>query len=212
MTTSAVRRHDPLSSFEQLQLGREIIRQEADVLGQLAQRLDSSFCRSVSLLSSCRGCVMVSGMGKAGLVGQKIAATLASTGTRSHFLHPAEAVHGDLGRVSPEDVVLILSRSGQTGEIVQLLPSLSQLRTPIIAMTSNPESQLARVASVVLDLGRFAEAGSVGLAPTTSTTAMLALGDALALVTSRINGLTADRFARFHPGEASAASWPRSGT
>jgi arabinose-5-phosphate isomerase len=138
-------------------------------------------------------------MGKAGLVGQKIMATLGSTGTRSHFLHPAEAVHGDLGRVHPDDVLLILSQSGQTEEIVRILPSLEELGVPIIAVTARADSALGRAAAVVLELGPLDEACPLGLAPTTSTTAMLALGDALALVTSRMRSFAREDFARSHP-------------
>ena len=200
MTTSAASSASPLPPFDPLDHGQEIIRQEADALLRLAKRLDHSFCACVDLISACRGSVIVSGMGKAGLIGQKIAATLASTGTRSQFLHPAEAVHGDLGRVAGDDVVLVLSHSGQTEEIVRLIPSLGEFRVPIIAITGNPHSQLGQAAWAVLDLGQIEEACSMGLAPSTSTTAMLALGDALALVISRLRGFTAAGFARFHPG------------
>jgi arabinose-5-phosphate isomerase len=139
-------------------------------------------------------------MGKAGLVGQKIMATLASTGTRAHCLHPAEAVHGDLGRVHRDDVVLMLSQSGETEEVVRLLPMLAEAKVPIIAITARSDSTLGRAATVVLELGPLEEAGSLGLAPSTSTTAMLALGDALALVASHMQGFRREDFARFHPG------------
>jgi arabinose-5-phosphate isomerase len=142
---------------------------------------------------------MVTGMGKAGLIGQKIMATLASTGTPSHCLHPAEAVHGDLGRVQRDDLVLALSQSGETEEVVRLLPSLSALGVPIIAVTGWANSTLGRAATVTIELGPLAEAGTLGLAPSTSTTAMLALGDALALVTSRMRNFDREDFARFHP-------------
>jgi arabinose-5-phosphate isomerase len=144
--------------------------------------------------------VIVSGMGKAGLVGQKTTATLASTGTRAHFLHPAEAIHGDLGRVHSDDVVLMLSQSGETEEIVRLLPSLAELGVPLIAITARATSRLGRAADVVLSLGTLREACTLGLAPSTSTTAMIAVGDALALVVSRMKGFAAEDFARFHPG------------
>jgi arabinose-5-phosphate isomerase len=139
-------------------------------------------------------------MGKAGLVGQKIMATLASTGTRSHCLHPAEAVHGDLGRVDRDDVMLLLSQSGETEEVVRLLPPLAELGVPILAITGRADSTLGRAATVALELGPLEEACSLGLAPSTSTTAMLALGDALALVTSRMRNFDREDFARFHPG------------
>jgi len=188
-----------LSPFEQLRLARDILLRESQSLAKLAQGLDGRFCQAVGLLYRCRGSVIVSGMGKAGLVGQKIMATLASTGTRSHCLHPAEAVHGDLGRVHPEDVMLILSQSGETEEVVRLLPSLAEFGVPIIAITAGDDSTLGRAATVTLELGVLEEACSLGLAPTTSTTAMLALGDALALVTSRMRNFAREDFARFHP-------------
>jgi arabinose-5-phosphate isomerase len=200
MSGQAVRAVDPLSRFEQLRLAREIVRTEAQALTALADALGDEFCHAAELVHACRGSAIVSGMGKAGLVGQKIAATLASTGTRSHFVHPAEAIHGDLGRMDRSDVVLLLSYSGQTDEVVRLLPAIGQLASPLIAVTGRPDSALAKAATVVLHLGAIREACPLGLAPTTSTTAMLALGDALALVVSRMKHFTADDFARFHPG------------
>lgn len=189
-----------LSRFEQLRFGREVIRQEGAALTALAGRLHDEFCDAIELLFACRGSVIVSGMGKAGLIGQKITATLASTGTNSHFLHPAEAIHGDLGRIHCNDLVLALSFSGETEEIVRLLPSLAEMETQLIAMTGNAESSLARSADVVLNLGPLREACPHGLAPSTSTTAMAALGDALALVVSRMRQFGPENFARFHPG------------
>jgi arabinose-5-phosphate isomerase len=191
---------DPISPFEQLRLGRDVVRTEGQTLLALAERLGEEFCHAVALLASTRGSVIVSGMGKAGLIGQKIAATFASTGTRSHFLHPSEAIHGDLGRVHADDVALILSFSGQTEEVVRILPSLRELGVAIIAVTGQPESPLGKQAVITLDLGSIREACPLGLAPTASTTAMLALGDALALVLSRARGFSSEDFARFHPG------------
>jgi arabinose-5-phosphate isomerase len=188
-----------LSAFEQLRYGREILAEEARALAEFARRLGPEFSEAVQLILGCRGCVIVTGIGKAGLVGQKIMATLASTGTPAHFLHPAEAVHGDLGRVQPEDLLLALSYSGETEEIVRLLPSFRQLGIPILAITSSRESTLARSARVVLALGPVREACPLGLAPSTSTTLMLALGDALALVVSRMKNFGREDFARFHP-------------
>jgi len=199
MSADPVRRSDTLSPFEQLRLGRQIIEQESRTLLEVARRLDDRFCRAVDYLYRCRGSVIVCGMGKAGLVGQKIMATLASTGTPSHSLHPAEAVHGDLGRVHADDVMLVLSQSGETEEITRLLPSLGEMGVPILAMTARADSTLGRAAAVVLELGPLEEACSLGLAPSTSTTAMLALGDALALVTSRRRNFGRDDFARSHP-------------
>jgi len=191
-----------LSRFEQLRYGRQVIRQEGEALMALASRLHEEFCDAVDLLWDCRGSVIVTGMGKAGLIGQKITATLASTGTRAHFLHPGEAVHGDLGRVQSQDVVLALSFSGETEEVTRLLPSLAQLQSPLITVTGRPDSTLARSANVAIDLGPLREACQFGLAPSTSTTAMLALGDALALVLSQMRGFAPADFARFHPGGA----------
>jgi arabinose-5-phosphate isomerase len=189
-----------LTPFEQLRYAREIIEIEARSLSQLAGRLTADFCAAIQCLFQCRGNVIVTGMGKAGLIGQKLAATLASTGTPSHFLHPAEAVHGDLGRIHRDDVVLMLSQSGETEEVVRLLPSLAELGVAILAVTARGTSTLGRAATVVLELGPLREACPLGLAPSTSTTAMLALGDALALVTSRLRHFGREDFARFHPG------------
>ena len=205
MSTDAVRRdgaspRDPLQRSEQLRYGQEIVRGEGHALLAVADRLGDEFCQAVALLYACPGSVIVTGMGKAGLVGQKIAATLASTGTRSHFLHAGEAVHGDLGRIHHDDALLVLSYSGETEEIARLLPSLGEFGSPVVAITGQPASQLGRAATVTLDLGPLQEACALGLAPSTSTTAMLALGDALALVLSRMRRFSPRDFARFHPG------------
>jgi arabinose-5-phosphate isomerase len=188
------------SPFAQLSWGREILTIEAETLRSLARQLDTDFCRAVRLIHDCRGSLIVTGMGKAGLIGQKIAATLASTGTRSHFLHPAEAIHGDLGRICHDDVLLLLSQSGETEEMTRLLPSLAQFGVEIIAITGQRTNTLGRAATVAVPIGSVREACALGLAPSTSTTAMLALGDALALVVSRMRGFQAEDFARFHPG------------
>lgn len=186
--------------LEQLQWARDIVRTEADALQRLAERLPDDFSAAVDLLCECRGAVIVTGMGKAGWIGQKLSASLASTGTRSHFLHPAEAFHGDLGRIGPDDLVLALSNSGETSEVLQLLPSFKSFGTPLIALTGNGRSTLARQADLLLDYGRTAEAGHLGLAPSTTTTVMLALGDALALVVSRAREFRDVDFAKYHPG------------
>ncbi len=183
-----------------LTLAREIIRDEAGALEQLASRLNHSFCRAAEAILHCRGCVIVTGMGKAGLVGQKIASTMASVGTPSHFVHPAEAVHGDLGRIRAADVVLGLSFSGATDEVVNLAHALSDRNVHVIAVTGKANSPLGLVADTTIDLGPIREAGNLGLAPTTSTTAMLAIGDALSLVVSQLRGFAPADFARFHPG------------
>jgi arabinose-5-phosphate isomerase len=191
---------EALSPFEQLRLGREVVRAEGRTLLALADRLGEEFCHAAALISQSRGSVILSGMGKAGLIGQKITATFASTGTRSHYLHPGEAIHGDLGRVHADDIVLMLSFSGKTEEVVRILPSLRGLGATIIAITGDTSSPLAEQAAITLDLGSINEACPLGLAPTASTAAMLAVGDALALVVSRTKGFSSEDFARFHPG------------
>lgn len=183
-----------------LPLARQIIEAEAATLTSLAGLLAEDFSRAVSLLLEAKGAVVVSGMGKAGHVGQKIAATLCSTGTRSYFLHPAEAIHGDLGRIHKEDIALVLSTSGETEEIVRLIPSFKTLGAALIAVTCQPESTLGRGATITLNLGPIQEACPLGLAPSATTAAMMALGDALALVVSQARGFSAADFARFHPG------------
>ncbi len=200
MSTDAAFVAGPLSPFEQINYARQIIQLEGQALEQLSKRLDTEFCRAVEELYHCPGSVIVTGIGKAGLIGQKIAATLSSTGTRSHFLHAGEAVHGDLGRIHRTDVVLVLSQSGETQEVVRLLPTLATFEIPIIAITGRRTSTLGRAAHVTIDLGSLKEACGHGLAPSTSTTAMLAMGDALALVTSRMRSFGREDFARFHPG------------
>jgi arabinose-5-phosphate isomerase len=200
MTPHTISIPGPLTPFEQLRYAREIIQLESQALAAMADRLDMEFCHAVDALYFCSGSVIVTGIGKAGLIGQKLAATLASTGTRSHFLHPAEAIHGDLGRIHRDDVVLTLSQSGETEEVVRLLPSLTELGSAIVAITARRSSTLGRAASVVIELGPLKEACALGLAPSTSTTAMLGVGDALALVTSRMRSFGRDDFARFHPG------------
>ena len=202
MSSNAALRINPLTPFEQLRYARDIITLEAQALDKLAHRLGPEFCDATRLLHECAGSVIVTGIGKAGLIGTKISATLASTGTRSIFLHPAEAVHGDLGRIRTDDVVLVLSQSGETEEVVRLLPSLARLEVPVIAVTGRASSALARAAHVVLSLGPLQEACPLGLAPSTSTTAMLALGDALALVAMRLRGFGHEDFARVHPAGA----------
>ncbi|MEM9353277.1 MAG: KpsF/GutQ family sugar-phosphate isomerase [Planctomycetota bacterium] len=199
-TARARRTPTPFSETEVINGGREVIRTEAEALLKLVERLDAEFYRGAHLLHDLAGSLIVTGMGKAGIVGQKLAATFASTGTRAHFMHPAEAFHGDLGRVHRGDIVLVLSHSGETGEVVQLLPALRRMGVPLMAITASPENTLGRVADVTISLGDLNEACSLGLAPSTSTTAMLAVGDALALVVSRLKGFEAEDFAKFHPG------------
>ncbi len=190
---------EPWSDFRRLREAREVVLAECRALEQVARRLDASFCRAVDCLLGCAGRVVVCGIGKAGLIGRKIAATLASTGTCAHFLHPAEAVHGDMGCVRRGDAVLVLSQSGETDEITRILPTLRRLGATIIALTGRAESQLARAADVTIELGPISEAGPLGLAPTASAAAMLAVGDALALVVSQMQGFGSEDFARLHP-------------
>ena len=186
--------------FERLRVATEVLLQESAALERLAKNIPLGFSDAVDLILECRGCVIVTGMGKAGWIGQKISASLASTGSRSHFVHPAEAMHGDLGRIAREDVVLALSNSGETQELLQILPSLKKLNVTLIAITGKSNSTLARDSDALIDYGRVTEACHLGLAPSTSTTIMLALGDALALVVSQSRQFQATDFAKYHPG------------
>jgi arabinose-5-phosphate isomerase len=183
-----------------LAFAREVLDLEARAIAGLAERIDERFLDAVRLVLRCKGRVVVTGMGKPGLIGQKISATLASTGTPSYALHPAEALHGDLGRVVKQDVLLVISNSGETDEIVQLLPLVKKLGAKIIAITGKRDSTLGRHCDVLLDIGPIEEACPLGLAPTTSTTAMLALGDALALAVQKERQWTPEEYAFYHPG------------
>ena len=185
---------------QRLALAREVLNIEADALRSMAQRLEDSFLAAVELVLACTGRVIVTGIGKSGHIGCKIAATLASTGTPSFFMHPAEAAHGDLGMVTTSDVILALSNSGESDEVIALLPALKRKGIPIIAMTGRPQSTLAREASVHLDAAVDKEACTLGLAPTTSTTAALALGDALAVTLLDARQFRPEDFALSHPG------------
>ncbi len=187
---------------ERLAQAAEVVRIEARTLLRLEEHLDESFSMAVDMVLACTGQIVVTGMGKAGLIGQKISATLASTGTPSFSLHPAEALHGDLGRVREQDVILALSKSGDTPELSALVSAATRYGTPTIAMTGRPESSLGRQASAVLNIGRVEEACPLKLAPTASTSAMLALGDALAMVVLSERGFEREDFARFHPAGA----------
>lgn len=185
---------------KRLARGTEILQQSAQSIQSLAESLDEEFLVAVDKLIAMRGCLIVCGIGKAGLIGKKLAATFSSTGTRAHFLHPSEAVHGDLGRIGPTDVVLILSNSGATEEIVRILPFIARKAAGLIAITSGANSPLARAADIVLVLPPNREACQHNLAPSTSTTAMLAMGDALALVVSEAREFSVHDFAELHPG------------
>jgi arabinose-5-phosphate isomerase len=181
---------------------REVVRAEADAIAQLGARLNGAFARAVDMVLACPGRVVVTGMGKPGFIAQKISATFASTGTPSLYLHPAEALHGDLGRLVPGDLVLALSNSGETDEIIRLLPAIRRLGAPIVAMTSGPRNSLADRADVVLEIGPVPEACPLGLAPTASTIALLAMGDALAMAVQHRRGFSPEQFASLHPGGA----------
>lgn len=183
-----------------LQVARRAIHTETLALQRLERSLDDSFVAAVEVILDCGGKVVVTGMGKSGLVGRKIAATLASTGTPSFFLHPGEAFHGDLGMISREDVVVALSYSGETDEILKIVPFIHENGNRLIAMTGNAESSLAKNADVHLDVSVRAEACILHLAPTSSTTAQIAMGDALAVALMKLRDFTSVDFARLHPG------------
>ena len=183
-----------------LALAERVLRLEAESILDLCPRLDDRFVAAVALIRGCAGRVIVTGMGKSGLVGRKIAATLASTGTPAYFLHPAEGVHGDIGMVARGDVVLALSNSGETDEVLAVLPSIKRLGIPLVLLTGTPGSTLARQADVVLDARVREEACPMNLAPTSSTTAALALGDALAMALLDQRGLRPEDYAALHPG------------
>lgn len=186
--------------FECLRNARDIVRAELAAVEKLADNLPVTFHDAVEMLIQCRGSVIVTGIGKAGWIGQKVSASLASTGTRSHFMHPSEAMHGDLGRIGDDDIVLVLSNSGNTPEVTQILGALQKRSLPIIALTSTLDNDLARAADLVLDYGKVTEACHMGLAPSTSTTLMLVLGDALCLVTAQRRQFTPHDFVNYHPG------------
>ncbi|GAB0056289.1 Arabinose 5-phosphate isomerase KdsD [Candidatus Magnetaquicoccaceae bacterium FCR-1] len=183
-----------------LERAREVLGIEAEAILAMGNRLDAGFERAVETLHACRGRIVVTGIGKSGMIGRKIAATLASTGAPAFFLHPAEGSHGDLGMVTRQDVVMILSNSGETGEVLALLPVFRRLGVPLIALVGKPESTLARMSDVALDIGVEREACPMGLAPTSSTTAALAMGDALAVCLLEKRDFGPEQFAFLHPG------------
>lgn len=187
-------------SHSALELAKKTIEIEVEALQAMSNRLDEGFQRAVEIVLSTRGRVVVIGMGKSGLIGQKIVATLASTGTPSFFVHPGEAFHGDLGMIKPIDVALLISNSGETEEVIRLLPFLQYQENKIIAMTGRADSTMGRHADVVLDVSVEREACNNNLAPTSSTTATLVMGDALAVALSVERGFQPEDFARFHPG------------
>ncbi|MEI8013984.1 MAG: KpsF/GutQ family sugar-phosphate isomerase [Nitrospira sp.] len=183
-----------------LDVGRRVLDIEARAVQALIQRLDGGFSDAVDLLYACKGKVVISGMGKSGLIGQKIAATMASTGTPSFFLHPAEGLHGDLGMLARKDLLIAISNSGETQEILQLLPFMERMGIPILSIVGRMSSTLAKNSAVALDVSVAEEACPMGLAPTASTTATLAMGDALAVALLEKRGFKEQDFAQFHPG------------
>jgi len=185
-----------------LEIAREIIRKESEAVRQLADKLNSDFEKAVDLVFNCEGRVIITGMGKSGIIGRKITATFNSTGTPAVFMHPSEAIHGDLGIVRKEDVVLIISKSGDTDEIFELLIPFKRMGVPIISIVGNIDSQLAKSSECVLDASVDQEAESYNLIPTCSTTAALVIGDALAIVLLKMRDFSPEDFARLHPGGA----------
>lgn len=187
-------------TVDELQFARDVLKTEADALNSLTDRLDETFRSVVEHILSCSGRVVVTGMGKAGLIAQKVSATFASTGTPSIYLHPADAYHGDLGRVTESDLVLMMTNSGETEELVRLVEPLRGVGCRIMAITSDRSSTIGELVDDVIEIGNMDEACPMGLAPSTSTTAMLAMGDALCLTTLEHRNFTKEEYARFHPG------------
>ncbi len=185
---------------EMIEVAKRVLQIEAQALSDLAERIDGDFSRAVEMLLACKGRVVITGMGKSGLICQKIASTMASTGTPAFFLHPAEGIHGDLGMLMKGDVVIAVSNSGETDEIVRILPVIKRMGLPLVAMSGNPRSALHRAGDVFLDISIREEACPLGLAPTASTTATLAMGDALAVALLVRRGFKEEDFALFHPG------------
>jgi arabinose-5-phosphate isomerase len=183
-----------------LDYARKVIEAEAEGIKSVTPTVDSSFATAVEMIYNCTGSVIVSGIGKAGLIGQKISATLASTGTPSHFLHPAEAVHGDLGRVRKDDIVLVLSYGGETDEISRLINMVKQLEIKLLAVTGDSDSTLSKHSDVVLCMGKISEVCPLGVAPSVSTACMLAIGDALAFTVMKARNFSVEDYVRFHPG------------
>ena len=199
----------PAGASPRLSFAREVLEIEARAIASVAPLLGESFEGAVELLLGCKGRVVITGIGKAGLIGNKLSATLASTGTPSYALHPTDAIHGDLGRVRPEDVVILMSNSGESREVIQLIDPLKRIGTTLIGATGNGDSTLARNVDLVLDCGRTPEACPLGLAPTASTAALLALGDALAMTVLKERGWETADYARYHPGGALGRSLMR---
>ena len=191
-----------MTNDEVILAARQVLQIEADAVLALMDRIGNDFCRAVDMMLTCQGRVVITGMGKSGLICQKIASTMASTGTPALFLHPAEGIHGDLGMLMKGDVVIAVSNSGSTEEITRILPVIKRMGLPLIAMSGNPTSPLAKAGDVFLDISIKEEACPLGLAPTASTTATLAIGDALAVALLSRRGFKEEDFALFHPGGA----------
>ena len=183
-----------------LDYARQVIKAEAEAISLVESVVDESFAEAVEMIYQCSGSVIVSGIGKAGIIGQKISATMASTGTPSHFLHPAEAVHGDLGRLRKGDIVLVLSYGGETDEVTRLINLVKQLEIKLIAITGVDDSTLSKHSDVILCMGQVSEACPLGVAPSVSTTCMLAIGDALAFTLMKARNFGVEDYVRFHPG------------
>ncbi len=183
-----------------LDYARRVIEAEAEAISSITPIVDASFAKAAEMIYNCSGSCIVSGIGKAGIIGQKISATMASTGTPSHFLHPVEAVHGDLGRLRKNDIVIVLSYGGETDEIIRLINLVKQLEIKLIAITGDRDSTLSRHADVVLCMGKMSEACPLGVAPSASTTCMLAIGDALAFTVMKARNFSVEDYVRFHPG------------
>jgi arabinose-5-phosphate isomerase len=183
-----------------LDYAREVIKAEAEAIGSVTPIVDASFAEAAGMIYNCTGSCIISGIGKAGIIGQKISATMASTGTPSHFLHPAEAVHGDLGRLRKNDIVIVLSYGGETDEVTRLINLVKQLEIKLIAITGESDSTLSRHADVILCMGQINEACPLGVAPSVSTACMLAVGDALAFTVMKARNFSVEDYARFHPG------------
>jgi arabinose-5-phosphate isomerase len=183
-----------------LDYARQVIKAEAEAIESVTPIVDASFARAADMIYSCTGSCIVSGIGKAGIIGQKISATMASTGTPSHFLHPAEAIHGDLGRLRKNDIVIVLSYGGETDEVTRLINLVKQLEIKLIAITGDSESTLSKYADIVLCMGQINEACPLGVAPSVSTACMLAIGDALAFTVMKARNFSVEDYVRFHPG------------
>ena len=183
-----------------LDYARRVIEAEAEAISSITPIVDASFAKAAEMIYNCSGSCIVSGIGKAGIIGQKISATLASTGTPSHFLHPAEAVHGDLGRLRNNDIVIVLSFRGETDEVIRLINLVKQSEIKLIAITGDRDSTLSKHADVVLCMGKMSEVCPLGVAPSVSTTCMLAIGDALAFTVMKARNFSVEDYVRFHPG------------